>query len=90
MGVAFEAAEAVEVDLAVGAGALADDGEGVAQLGFAVESAGVGGEGVHKFFGEVDDVLAPAALVVAEEGEDAVALGEPAVLGNDFGRGLGR
>ena len=41
VGVAFEAAEAVKVDLAVGTGALADDGEGVAQLGFAVEGAGL-------------------------------------------------
>ena len=39
--VAFEAAEAVEVDLAVGAGAFGDDGEGAASLGFAVESAGL-------------------------------------------------
>ena len=30
VGVAFEASQAVEVDLAVGAGALGDDGEGVA------------------------------------------------------------
>ena len=41
VGVAFEAAEAVEVELAVGAGAFGDDGEGAASLGFAVESAGL-------------------------------------------------
>ena len=90
VGVAFEAAQAVEVDLAVGAGAFGDDGEGVAQLGFAVEGAGVVGEGVHEFFGDVDDVLAAATLDVAEEGEYAVALGEPAVLGDDLGGRFGR
>ena len=62
----------------------------MAQFGFAVEGAGVIGEGVHEFFGDVDDVLAAAALLVAKEGQDAVALGQPAVLGDDLGWGFGR
>ena len=77
------------VDLPVGAGAVADDGEHVAQLGLAAEGAGVVGQLLDERGGVVFDVHAAGAPLVAEEREHPVALREPPVLGDDLGGRLG-
>ena len=78
------------VELPVGAGALADDVERVAEFGFALQGLGVGGEFVHQYGHFVGDVDAAALAGVAEEAEHAVALGEPAVFGDYLRRWIRR
>ena len=74
------------VELPVGAAAVVDDGERVPRLVLAAEVAGVVRQLPDEPGGVVLDVHpAAGAPDVAEEGEHAVALGEPAVLGDDLG-----
>ena len=62
----------------------------MAQLVLALQGAGFVGELVHQLRREILDIHPTAALRVAEEGEHAVALGQPPVLGDDFRRRFGR
>ena len=62
----------------------------VPQFLLAAQGAGVVGQLLDQLGGGILDVLAAAFAGVAEKGEDAIALGQPAVLVDDFGRRLGR
>ena len=63
----------------------------MAHLGLAAERACIVRELLHQLRREVVDVHPPAARApVAEEGEHTVALGDPAILGDELGERLGR
>ena len=72
----------VDLQLAVGARAFADDAAGVLDLGEAAEAAGVIGEVVDQAVDEVGDRDGGAAREIAERRRDAGALGAPLVLGD--------
>ena len=79
------------VELPVGAAAVADDGVRAPHLVLAAEVAGVVRQLLDEAGRVVGDVHpAAGAPDVAEEGQHAVALGEPAVLGDDLGGRIGR
>ena len=91
LAVPLQAPQAVKVELPVGGSTVLHDAQSVAHLGFAIQRPCVSGEFPHEFFQEILDVHPPAGQgLVAEEREHSIALGDPPVLGDQFGGRLGR
>jgi len=86
--VALQKANAIEVDLSVGARALASDRKRTPHFILATECTSVGDYLLHEPVCKIVDIL-PSAPLRTKEGQHPVTLSKPAVLGNDLGWRLG-